>query len=326
MKMKQILSVLIFSIVVLSKLSGQCKECVDLIMHIKSENLKSSIDIINQDACCIDYVDSAHYGYTPLMYAMEKREKRIIRKLIDKDVKVDVLTLNTIPSYDAFYIAVKKDFLWGVKKMVKEGFNYHRTLDDSENVSFTCARNNSIKTLRYLIRLGIDNNLSDEDYFEFGSTHPIDWAAMENNPRIIKIFIKNGVNIEQKGSYGYTPLMSACSVYEPANDAIKLLLNRGANPDASTINGYSALMMTCSNRNLIGSKLLVQNGADLNLVTDEGNSALHYCVRYSKVNVDLIKMLIANGIDKTLKDSNGQTAYDIAKENKLDNEILMLLR
>lgn len=56
---------------------------------------------------------------------------------------------------------------------------------------------------------------------------------------------------------------------------------------------------------------LKQKGADVNIPTTYGETALHYAVRLERK--DLLKVLLQGGADPTIKDSqNNKTPYEIA--------------
>lgn len=56
----------------------------------------------------------------------------------------------------------------------------------------------------------------------------------------------------------------------------------------------------------------------MNLQNNHGISPLHNAVQKEKV--ELVRLLVENGADVTLKDKNGQTAEEIALEKYCYNE------
>lgn len=53
---------------------------------------------------------------------------------------------------------------------------------------------------------------------------------------------------------------------------------------------------------------------------------IYYSKKNDKIYVEIIKQLLKKGADKTLKDDNGNTAFDIAKTVTKSSEILNLLQ
>jgi len=56
------------------------------------------------------------------------------------------------------------------------------------------------------------------------------------------------------------------------------------------------------------SLLLIKNGCNINSIDNNGDTALHFATRFNKKNVENI--LLQNGANKTVKNSNNQTPYD----------------
>jgi ankyrin repeat protein len=63
-------------------------------------------------------------------------------------------------------------------------------------------------------------------------------------------------------------------------------------------------------RNKIAA-LLIRHGADVNRADAGGSTALHFAVLNR--NPELIRMLLAGGAKKNVKDSQGYTPLDLAK-------------
>lgn len=59
------------------------------------------------------------------------------------------------------------------------------------------------------------------------------------------------------------------------------------------------------------AKLLIQKGADIDAKDSQGNSLLHYAVIFG--SLDNVKLLVANGLLATEKNSHGQTPLDTAR-------------
>lgn len=62
---------------------------------------------------------------------------------------------------------------------------------------------------------------------------------------------------------------------------------------------------------------LVQNTSDMNRTTVDGNTALHTCVVYNQT--ECIKLLLRSGANPRIKNGNGKTPMDLAKERNSHN-------
>ena len=57
---------------------------------------------------------------------------------------------------------------------------------------------------------------------------------------------------------------------------------------------------------------LIQNSSSLDRQTKEGNTPLHYCVIYNKM--ECLRLLLRVGANPNIDNNNGKTPYDIAQE------------
>jgi uncharacterized protein len=121
---------------------------------------------------------------------------------------------------------------------------------------------------------------------------------------------------------GSTPLMRAAKNGDSAT--IRLLLDHGADPNMRAKNGTTALMFaaglgfgtgTFANdyatpvELLESVKVLVAAGAEVNAVSDAGETPLHYSAQASD---DIVKFLVEKGAKLDAKDKQGRTPVEMA--------------
>lgn len=78
--------------------------------------------------------------------------------------------------------------------------------------------------------------------------------------------------------------------------------------------GDSALHILAHRGDLYGCRLLLENGADVNLQGDIGYTPLHYAVMAR--NTDLADLLLQHGARTDLSSEFGETAVSLAKERE----------
>ncbi|RLN82851.1 hypothetical protein BBJ28_00019344 [Nothophytophthora sp. Chile5] len=88
-------------------------------------------------------------------------------------------------------------------------------------------------------------------------------------------------------------------------EKVKELVNRGENVNAKS-NGGTAVMLASQNGHLEVVKYLVDAGADIEAVYDEGETALMQAA--GKGHLDVVQYLVDAGADKEAKSTNGWTA------------------
>ena len=125
---------------------------------------------------------------------------------------------------------------------------------------------------------------------------------------------KNEINYQNEK--GWTALMMACvnSNNYSNNEIVKLLLENGADLNLKDVYGNTALMLSCINSNTSSNietvKLLLENGADINLKNDLEYTALMLSCMNSNngSNIETFKLLLDYEANINLKNINGYTA------------------
>lgn len=105
---------------------------------------------------------------------------------------------------------------------------------------------------------------------------------------------------------GFTPLCLACKLNR--YDLVALFLCKGANPNTpSYYYGKHPLHFACdhSGGNIDTVRLLVSEGAQVNVRDEDGNTGLHLACTES--NVAVVQFLIASGADVTAGDLDNET-------------------
>ena len=123
--------------------------------------------------------------------------------------------------------------------------------------------------------------------------------------------IRSGANVNEADANGSTPLMTACRWADLA--MVKLLLANGANANQPrTAKGRTPLMVACAYYSgILITKALVEKGADVNAVANDGTTALMLAAKNAKL--DVVEYLLSHGAEPSHKDAAGSTALDQAK-------------
>ena len=147
-------------------------------------------------------------------------------------------------------------------------------------------------TVDNLLKQGVNVNLP---YNHSGWT-PFMWVCKEHcDPEIIQMFLDHGGNVHSRNKSGETPL-HIMARYRSSFDCLQILLANGANPNAQD---------------------------------EDGNTPLHIAVSHvqADIRMDVIWNLFLK-TDDTIRNNDGKTAYDLAKENPYftDAEILKIMK
>ena len=93
-----------------------------------------------------------------------------------------------------------------------------------------------------------------------------------------------------------------------------------ADIDGACDDGLSPLSFAKNDEKVI--RTLVKLGADVNKADTDGQTPLMYSVSDGE---DRVKLLLALGADKTIKDKQGNTAYDLVKDKKTVGDAIKTL-
>ena len=152
--------------------------------------------------------------------------------------------------------------------------------------------NDDFSTVDNLLIQGVNVNLP---YNHSGWT-PFMWVCKEHcNPEIITKFLICGGKVDKANKHGKTPL-HIMARYRSSFDCLQILIAHGANPNAQD---------------------------------EEGNTALHIAAAHPQADIrmDVIWNLFLK-TDDTIRNNDGKTAYDLAKENPnfTDEELLKIMK
>jgi ankyrin repeat protein len=129
-------------------------------------------------------------------------------------------------------------------------------------------------------------------------------AIRANNMAGLKALLGRGVNANETGSQGVTPLMNAAAI--GSLEAMKLLVERGAEVNAENAFGSTALMWSAHDPGKV--RFLLDHGADVNKVTKTGRTALMIAA-LSHPSAETVSMLLKRGADPSRVDERGNNAF-----------------
>uniref|UniRef100_A0A2C9KCV7 Uncharacterized protein n=1 Tax=Biomphalaria glabrata TaxID=6526 RepID=A0A2C9KCV7_BIOGL len=199
---------------------------------------------------------------------------------------------------------------------LKRGF-YHSDMVGSENWDPKFFIDTKI------IKLLIDNGASVNQKCKDGYL-PLSLAASSNRDAVITHLIKKGADVDRVDSrYEMTPLMHAAmagNVY-----IVRQLLKYNVDMDITDKWDYSALMLAAQFKKPLVVSALIQEGADVNMVSDyDGKNALILATQSNCF--DSVNSLLENGADVNYrKPKRGTTALMIAAKKGLVDVVDTLL-
>ncbi len=238
--------------------------------------------------------------------AWENGNAKMMKLILDSGYKSDksvedCLFINALKSGDSKELKKFKGYSC-------KGFDYTNAL---------ATYKSKLETIKYLVENGAVVNSPEGDEVMLS-------AAEEGNTDIVEYLISQGANVnavaigtdgEVKDKKISSTLYNA--IIRGNFDIIKLLIENGADIglELDFSGGTEAPVLTaagCSSKNIL--EYFLKKGAKVNYQNNKGNSPLMRAAYAGRI--DNLKILLFYKADKQLKDINGHTAIDLAKEKK----------
>lgn len=284
-------------------------------------------------------------GYAPIHRAAATGTPASVRWLleagVDPNLRVDVF--EALFSWDPkdrtpLHLAAGNRDPGAAAVLLDAGADIHARVSGYETALHTAARNGNPQVARVLLDAGAEVDARDG-----GGRTPLHVAALENsNPDVLSVLIEAGADLEARGRptfgprlRGLTPMYMAALYGNP--EAVTVLAEAGARVDAERAELRPEYpfwsYMTLSGLRLYGDLghnsplhlaalfndnpgvivALVRAGADLELRSRMGQTALHIAARY---NPRAFPALLELGADPDAVDDEGKTPMDHARLNK----------
>ena len=141
-------------------------------------------------------------------------------------------------------------------------------------------------------------------------------AIMEADvPEAQLLLDRRATDLNALDARGTTPLAHAIAVHgHPGGESlVKLLIDHGADVNRADSYGHTPLMWGASFPDAGLTEMLLREGADVNARRPDGTSVLHVAI-HSDAGPDTVRLLLAAGADPAVRDGEGKTPADYARE------------
>ena len=274
-------------------------------------------------AACLTLMASAAQAANPavprdtrLVEAVKAGNTAAATSLLQKKVDVNV------PEADgttALHWAVRNDDAALVDRLIRAGAKPTAQNRFGVTPIALACENGSAPVVERLIKAGVSANTTGP----LGET-ALHLCARTGRPEAVRVLLANGAGVDTIENWrGQTPLMWAAA--EGHGEAMKVLIEAGADVNArSSIiawerqrteeprdkwlppGGLTPLLFAARDGRLASAKVLLDAGADINIVTPDRHTPL--IIALSSGHFDVAGLLIERGADVNMEDKVGQTA------------------
>ncbi|XP_053114728.1 ankyrin repeat and SOCS box protein 10 isoform X2 [Hemicordylus capensis] len=164
-----------------------------------------------------------------------------------------------------------------VRLLLSFGADPEAVSEDGFQPLHFCRSPESVECARLLLSHGAPVNGASEEEEET----PLHVAARLGLTAHVRLLLRSGADLEAKNATGQTPLNAACAQPHPAQaagayyDVCQQLVEAGARVDSADLDRQRPLHQACKNANARVVALLLARGANVNLMSYSGNTALH---------------------------------------------------
>ncbi len=209
---------------------------------------------------------------------------------------------------DDFFKAAKLDSKHDMLSFLKQGVSPNLTEPTrGESALMLAAREGANQVLEVLLSArGVNLDLRARN-----GDSALMIAAFKKNKVAVEMLLAKGAKVNHDG---WTPLHYAAAAGD--TEIVQLLLSKSAEVDAQSPNLTTPLMMAAGSGNIYAVKAILDAGADLNLVNEQGFSAIHFAQKAGHAE-------IVEGLQYRQKLAERRAAEAAAAEEKRGQPVLI---
>lgn len=244
----------------------------------------------------------------------QMRDPKTIKEKVNKGF--DVNTKRNEDGYTLLHYAAELGNVDLAKFLIAKGANLNVPMKDGNTPLSTAISFSKNEIIRLLLDQGVDPNYTlGERNYNRTHFHYFMIKIRKFDPTLFAIFLTKGANMETQDSFTETPLITLASSEFKFIEHVKALLDAGANINAQTKFGVSALMNSVFSKNFVLVEELIRRGANLELETSEGNTALLAMINMGNDHPDkpkLFQILLDANVNVNHKNHEGSTALHLS--------------
>ncbi|CAL1534795.1 unnamed protein product [Lymnaea stagnalis] len=265
----------------------------------------------------VDSNDSVDNVFDPLLYPIPFDEQNVIIP-DDEDTAFQALRFNDLATFDrrlheGFNINNKHPEPKGGKiYTVQCQGRMMRSLRLKEyTILHVAVIHGTIKTIEAVLSYGSDVNALDANKFS-----PISTAVAVNRPDVVRLLVDRGADVNIQSASGRTPIIIA--IENASLTMVQDLLDAGADPNLPDSQGTTPLFMCFKSKhshNLDVVRALIQGGSKINMANKQGATPLMMAAAAGEIAA--AQVLLELGADINIMDSSGKNAFHMCSGVKM---------
>lgn len=257
-----------------------------LLKQSEKGNTKQVLALLTEGA---DVNATDDEGWVPLTTALSMDHQETAEALIKAGANVNDVPRNSNFDDMPLMIAARKGFLSTIELMLEAGADVNASTNDGTSALMYAASRGHTAVVQRLIAAGADIHARNS------TDCALSCAIYQGRKEVADILRAAGayLNLEEAAACGQQELVAR-------------LLAEGANP-----NDGAAIVRASFAENEEIVRMLVAAGADVNVQDDEGNTALHYAVRWELDKIARFLLIECNA-DADIENDEEETPFDLA--------------
>lgn len=224
-------------------------------------------------------------GSTPLSWAVEVQDARMVKLLLAAKAGPDVATNSAVAP---LMLACEHGSGEILQLLLDAGADAKRTRTDGVSALALCAGTATAPVLARLIEGGASVDAAGAS----GQT-PLMWAAARGRLDNLLLLLSKGANVNRVTANGFTPLFFALKSGKP--ELPVAVLEAGGNPDHVGPEGTTAIQLAIFQKDYAFAARLIERGVDVKAFDRNGQTLLQAAVIENQPA--LVRLLLAKGAD-----------------------------
>jgi ankyrin repeat protein len=277
-----------------SKTTPPDPKAVRMIEALRTGNSAAFSKFVSDDPKSVNLRGTG--GATPFMFAVLYSDAATVKKLLETGADA-----NHRNDGNATALMWAATDLAKARLLLEHGAEVNaRSTDGRTALTIAAVKDGAAPIVKLLLEHGADPNAAGGKPTD---PRPLREAATAGDPETMKLLIEHGANIRTAG-----PEVLSASLIRKCSQCVDLVAK------SFDARGYTRVLLDISvYPEPAAFKFVLDHGANVNTVDDEGRTPLLYAANSNKLPVEAVKLLIAAGANVNAKTEDGWTPLYLAK-------------